>query len=75
MKGIDILRRRGIDFHVIAVITADALDHADPIFDFLLELGVRRLGFNVEELEGEHRSSSLMSRSYEARVKAFWRRL
>ena len=75
VKGIELLKAHGIDFHVIAVVTSDALDCADEIFDFFLELGVQRLGFNVEELEGEHLRSSLVSRRAEARIRKFWMRL
>jgi len=75
VKGIELLKARGIDFHVIAVITSDALDCADEIFDFFLELGVQRLGFNVEELEGEHLGSSLINRRAETRIRKFWTRL
>jgi uncharacterized protein len=75
MKGIDCLREHGIDFHVIAVITSDSLDHADEIFRFFLDLGVERLGFNVEELEGGHGSTSLLGPTVESRIRKFWGRL
>jgi uncharacterized protein len=75
VRGMQLLRARGIDFHAIAVVTADALDHADAIFDFFQEAGVRKLGFNVEELEGQNRSSSLTQRSLEPRIRGFWERL
>jgi uncharacterized protein len=75
LNGIALLQANNIDFHVIAVITADALDHADAIFDFFLGLGVKRLGFNVEELEGTHSTSSLSQRDAERRLRAFWSRL
>ena len=75
VKGIELLKAHGIDFHVIAVITSDALDHAYEIFDFFLELGVQRLGFNVEELEGEHLRSSLVNGNVETRIRNFWTQL
>ena len=76
MKGIELLRSRNIDFHVIAVVTSDALEHPDEIFDFFLELGIRRLGFNVEgAMEGENRTSSLIDRRLETRIRSFWTRL
>jgi uncharacterized protein len=75
MEGVRLLRENGIDFHVIAVVTADAVDHADAIFDFFLELGVKRIGFNVEELEGEHVTSSLMPHAVESKMRAFWARM
>ncbi len=79
MRGIDWLQRRGIPFQVIAVLTADALDHADAIVDFFLEHGITDVGFNMEETEGENAVSSLERPDGEGRYRAFlervWRRL
>jgi uncharacterized protein len=75
MKGIELLRSHDIDFHVIAVVTAASLDHADEIFDFFRGLGIERLGLNVEELEGQHKASSLFKSTNIDRVRAFWTRL
>lgn len=75
MRGVDLLRRSNIAFHVIAVITADALDYADEIFGFFVSLGIDRLGFNVEELEGVHGTSSLIGDALEDRIRSFWKRL
>ena len=75
MCGVEKLRENGIDFHVIAVVTADALDHADAIFRFFEQLCVSELGFNVEELEGDHASSSLTTEDATARIRRFWQRL
>jgi uncharacterized protein len=75
MRGIERLRTHRIDFHVIAVVTAAALDYADQIFDFFTRLRVERVGFNVEELEGDHRMSSLMAEHAIHRMRRFWVRL
>lgn len=71
MEGVQALRRNGVDFHVIAVITEQSLDHADEIFNFFLEHGVRQVGFNIEEVEGAHRGSTLEVASAERRVRDF----
>jgi uncharacterized protein len=60
IRGIATLREHEIPFHVITVLTADSLDHADEIFEFYVEHGIRQIGFNVEEIEGINRSSSLL---------------
>src|ERR1700687_369022 len=52
MRGVGCLQDHGIDFHVITVLTSEALDHADALFDFYVEHHIRRVGFNVEEIEG-----------------------
>jgi uncharacterized protein len=75
MRGVESLREHGISFHVIAVVSSDALDQADAIFDFFKQLGIEQVGFNVEELEGEHGSSSLVGKSNLARIEGFWQRL
>jgi uncharacterized protein len=75
MRGVQKLKEYGIPFHAIAVITADALDHADAIFHFFEGLGVTEVGFNIEELEGVHRSSSLDTQTTSDQVYKFWHRL
>lgn len=72
MHGVELLRSHGIDFHVIAVVTQDSLDHADEIFDFFMDAGIVRFGFNIEEQEGIHTRSSL-DPGQNDRVAAFFR--
>ncbi|MCK9587781.1 MAG: cyclophane-forming radical SAM/SPASM peptide maturase GrrM/OscB [Terrimicrobiaceae bacterium] len=72
MRGVELLRSHQIDFHVIAVVTQDSLDHADEIFDFFVNQGIVRFGFNIEEQEGIHTKSSLDSGS-DDKVTAFFR--
>jgi uncharacterized protein len=80
MRGIAWLQRCQIPFHVISVVTADGLDHADAIFDFFVESGIQLVGFNMEETEGENAHSSLETRPdaeqrYQAFLQRFWQRL
>jgi uncharacterized protein len=75
MLGAQQLRDHGIEFHVIAVLTSDSLGHAASIFTFFKELGVREIGFNVEELEGGHSSSSLTAEGQGSRIEQFWQTL
>jgi uncharacterized protein len=75
MEGAECLREHGITFHVIAVISADSLDHAEAIFHFFEEQKIREVGFNVEELEGDHGSSSLSGEAALNRIEKFWQRL
>jgi len=74
MRGAALLQSRGIDFHVISVVSDNSLDHADAIFDFFVSNGIMRFGFNVEEQEGIHEKSSLAESGNE-RVEAFFRRI
>jgi uncharacterized protein len=59
MEGIRTLQRRSVPFHAIAVVTAESLLHPEEVFDFFLDTGIDRLGFNIEELEGANKSSSV----------------
>jgi uncharacterized protein len=72
LKGIERLDRYGIEYHVIAVLTSDSLDYAEEIFSFFLNLGVKNLGFNIEEKEGTNLSSSLERRDIDERIKRFF---
>jgi uncharacterized protein len=75
MKGVEVLRRHQIDFHVIAVLTAQALNFPDEIFQFFLDNNIRQVGFNVEELEGANRTSTLLKDSMDQRIRDFFRRM
>jgi uncharacterized protein len=59
MEGIRTLQRNAVPFHAIAVVTAESLLHPEEVIDFFLETGVDRVGFNIEELEGANKSSSV----------------
>ncbi len=74
MRGARLLRESGRDFHVIAVVTEQSLDQADAIFDFFMENGIFRFGFNIDETEGANAASSLEGVSSD-RIEAFFRRM
>ncbi|MEI7666269.1 MAG: cyclophane-forming radical SAM/SPASM peptide maturase GrrM/OscB [Synechococcaceae cyanobacterium ELA263] len=79
LRGIEWLQRRGIPFQVICVLTADALDHADTLFDFFSGHGINTVGFNMEETEGENAHSTLErpdgERRYKVFLERFWQRM
>ncbi|MEI6030204.1 MAG: cyclophane-forming radical SAM/SPASM peptide maturase GrrM/OscB [Synechococcaceae cyanobacterium ELA739] len=79
LRGIDWLQRRGIPLQVICVLTADALDHADTLFDFFTGHGINTVGFNMEETEGENARSTLErpdgERRYKLFLERFWQRM
>ncbi len=76
MRGISYLQKNEIPYSVIAVITADALDYPDELFNFFCENGILDVGFNMEETEGINRSSSLdregIEKRYHIFIKRFW---
>lgn len=59
LSGMAKLRDHGIEFHAIAVVTADTLPHARDFARFFVEQGVREVGCNFDEAEGLHGESSL----------------
>lgn len=60
MRGARLLRAHGIELNVLSVLTAASLRHPERMFDFFRANGVSNVGFNVEEIEGEHGWSSLI---------------
>ncbi|HEY0377083.1 MAG TPA: cyclophane-forming radical SAM/SPASM peptide maturase GrrM/OscB [Pyrinomonadaceae bacterium] len=74
LGGVECLKRHGVRFHVISVVTSNSLNYAEEIFRFFLDLGVTNLGFNIEEKEGANNSTSLETCDTDERVKEFFRR-
>jgi uncharacterized protein len=61
MQGVSLLRRHGIEFHVICVLTHHSLDYPDALIAFFASIGIQRLGLNIEEIEGANRVSSMIA--------------
>ncbi len=74
MRGISFLQKHEIPLNVIAVLTQDSLDYPDDIFNFFMGHGITDVGFNMEETEGIHQSSSLNHSGKEERYRAFMQR-
>jgi uncharacterized protein len=74
MQGIRCLQDHGIDFHIISVLTWAALDHPEELFRFYVENKIRRVGFNIEEIEAANGSSTLASNLAAGRVQSFMTR-
>jgi len=58
MKGVKILQQANVPFGVIMVVTKDSLDYADTICDFFMENGINDIGFNIDEMDGNHLTTS-----------------
>jgi uncharacterized protein len=71
LRGLGLLHEHSIAFEVITVLTADALDYPDELFDFYLANGIRSVAFNVEEIEGPHTASSLERAGTPERFRRF----
>jgi len=75
MRGIDMLRRNGVPFHAICVVTEATLDFADELMDFFLKEDIRNIGFNLEEIEGINKTSTLLRPGTERRFRNFFARV
>src|SRR5215469_1111179 len=77
VAGIRRLKRHGVPFHVISVLTAESLAAPEEMFEFYLAEGIDHVCFNVEESEGEHRSESFaqtgIEDAYYRFLSEFWR--
>jgi uncharacterized protein len=69
MRGIELLRKREVPFHAIAVVKTSALENAGEIFRFFCDLGCSSLGINIEETVGTHFTETL---SEDSAVRRFW---
>lgn len=69
LRGMEYLRRHGIAFHAIAVITPATFKQVDRFVAFFEAQGVTELGCNFDEAEGTHRASSMAG--HEALHQAF----
>ncbi len=52
VAGVETLKRHGIPFIVLAVVSRDGTHRAVEVLDFLRDLGCRWVGFNIEAKEG-----------------------
>ncbi len=75
MRGIRLLQQNGLSFGVISVLTRESVEHPDELFGFYQENGLDLVGFNPEEAEGAHSSSSLSTAEGETAFRAFLARL
>lgn len=72
MRGVAQLQEHGLPFDVIAVITPTTLRHAAAFRGFFSGLrGLRELGLNVEESEGNHMSEAFADGNFELGYRAF----
>ena len=76
IAGIRRLRRHGVPFHVISVLSAASLAAPREMFDFYVSEGISHVCFNVEESEGDHVSRSFaepdIADAYYRFLDEFW---
>jgi uncharacterized protein len=74
MAGIKALQDADVPFSVITVLTERSVDHADALYQFYIDHGIRVVGFNIEEIEGAHPQSSIQCASFAERYRRFLER-
>ena len=60
MRGVELLRAHNIPVNVLAVLSSQNIDRPDEMFNFFVDRQLRRIAFNVEEIEGPNLHSSLL---------------
>ncbi len=77
MKGIEALRRNGLTFAALCVVSDPGPGVATRLYEFFLELGCDVLGINIEEREGvntrENRHDAGAVRAFWSELTAAWR--
>lgn len=71
-RGADALKRHGIRFAALCVVSDPAPGLASELYDYFLELGCHALGINVEEQEGVNTRSNAHGQDA---VRGFWAEL
>jgi uncharacterized protein len=78
MRGARLLQAEGVPFHVISVLSKDALNKPEELYDFYRQEGIRDVCFNVEESEGDHVSElmqqgrAVVRASFRKFLQRFW---
>jgi uncharacterized protein len=75
MRGVERLASRGLPISAICVLNDVSLDYAKEIFDFFHSTGISEVGFNIEEIETVHKTSSLARDDTDERMRCFFRQL
>jgi uncharacterized protein len=75
MRGIRILQDQRVPFHAITVLTRESLCRPLELFRFYVENGITRIGFNIEEIEGNNKGSSLQVEGIEEEMRCFFQEL
>jgi uncharacterized protein len=74
MRGIKLLQKYNIPFHIIAVLTFESLSCPDEFFEFFAAIGIEKVCFSLEEIEGVNANSSLSAGGSQRRWRYFFSR-
>lgn len=74
VTGMKLLQKHEISFYVISVLTRRALLNPEAMFEFYRQHDIHDVGFNIEEKEGSHTTTSLMSAGISDIAFSFFKR-
>jgi len=74
MRGVHLLQENDIEPGIIMVLTRHALAYPGEVWQFFLDHHLNNLAFNVEEINGAHKQSSLESEADLQKYKQFLKR-
>jgi uncharacterized protein len=75
LKGIRLLQASEVPFSIITVLTDFTLDYPNEFFQFLLDNSITDVGFNIDEIEGIHATTSFSDNLSVKRYQSFLARL
>jgi len=75
-RGLQLVKKHDIPFHLISVLTLESMREPDKMFEFYESEGVNAVCFNIEEKEGIHAESESVTDSvnFEELYRSFLRR-
>lgn len=71
-EGITLLAKAGVPFHVTTVLNDRSLDHPTELWETYSELGVTRIHFLIEEVQGIHTLRTLPREALQSRLERFY---
>jgi uncharacterized protein len=71
LRGIAKLQAAGIPFNAICVLSDVSVRHPREIYAFFREHDIRAVAFNIEEIEGANRASSITADGFDSRYREF----
>ena len=75
MRGMAALKRHGVPFCIICVLTYEHLARVEELFHFLRDCGPEQIIFNFDEREGSHRETSFAAADAVPRFREFVSRM
>jgi len=74
-RGIEKLHEHGVYFSVITVLTSTSLEAADELWNFYKSAWIPYVGFNIDEIEGVNKRSTLTGSEHLQELRRFMSRI